>query len=37
VKLPPRRARFETVLSSGEAIRRDFEDRLDTRDPESAI
>jgi hypothetical protein len=37
VKLPPRRARFETVLSSGEAIRRDFEDRLDTRDPESSV
>ncbi len=37
VKLPPRRARYETVLSSGEAIRRDFEDRLDTRDPESAF
>lgn len=36
VKLPPRRARYETVLSSGEAIRREFEERLDTREPESA-
>lgn len=34
VKLPPRRVRYETVLSSGEAIRREFEERLDTRDPE---
>ena len=25
VKLPPRRVRYEAVLSSGEAIRRDFE------------
>jgi hypothetical protein len=37
VKLPPRRARYDTVLSNGEAIRRDFEDRLDTREPESAF
>jgi hypothetical protein len=37
VKLPPRRVRFETVLSSGEAIRREFEERLDTREPESAV
>jgi hypothetical protein len=36
VNLPPRRVRYEAVLSSGEAIRRGFEDRLDTRDPESA-
>jgi hypothetical protein len=35
VKLPPRRARYDTVLSSGEEIRRDFEDRLDTREPEA--
>jgi hypothetical protein len=35
VKLPPRRARYETVLSSGESIRRDFETRLDTREPEA--
>ncbi|MCS7007110.1 MAG: hypothetical protein NZL88_06105 [Gaiellaceae bacterium] len=34
VKLPPRRARYEDVLSSGEAIRLDFEQRLDTREPE---
>ena len=37
VKLPPRRARYESVLSSGEAIRREFEERLDTREPESAL
>jgi hypothetical protein len=37
VKLPPRRLRFETVLSNGEAIRQDFENRLDTREPESAF
>jgi hypothetical protein len=37
VKLPPRRLRYEAVLSSGEAIRRDFETRLDTREPESAF
>ena len=36
VKLPPRRVRYETVLSSGESIRRDFEARLDTREPEPA-
>jgi hypothetical protein len=36
VNLPPRRVRYEAVLSSGEAIRRGFEDRLDTREPESA-
>jgi hypothetical protein len=35
VKLPPRRVRYETVLSSGESIRKDFEVRLDTREPES--
>jgi hypothetical protein len=37
VKLPPRRARYASVLASGESIRRDFEDRLDTREPESAL
>jgi hypothetical protein len=36
VKLPPRRTRYEQVLSSGEAIRREFEDKLDTREPEPA-
>jgi hypothetical protein len=34
VKLPPRRLRFDTVLSNGEAIRQDFESRLDTREPD---
>lgn len=37
VKLPPRRTRYETVLWSGEAIRRDFETRLDTREPETTF
>jgi hypothetical protein len=37
VKLPPRRLRYEAVLSNGESIRRDFEERLDTREPESAF
>ena len=37
VKLPPRRLRYQAVFSSGEAIRRGFEDRLDTREPESAF
>jgi hypothetical protein len=37
VSLPPRRTRYETVLSSGETIRRGFEERLDTREPESAV
>lgn len=36
VKLPPRRLRYDTVLSSGEEIRRDFEERLDTREPDPA-
>lgn len=34
VKLPPRRARYEHVLASGESIRREFEERLDTREPD---
>jgi hypothetical protein len=34
VKLPPRRARFEDVLSSGETLRQEFEKRLDHREPE---
>ncbi len=34
VKLPPRRARFEDVLSSGESLRQEFEARLDGREPE---
>ena len=37
VKLPPRRVRYDSVLSNGEAIRQDFETRLDTREPESAF
>jgi hypothetical protein len=35
VKLPPRRPRYE-VLASGEELRRDFEVRLDAREPEPA-
>ena len=35
VKLPPRRVRYEAVLSSGESIRRDFESRARHREPES--
>jgi hypothetical protein len=34
VKLPPRRVRYEALLSNGESIRQDFETRLDTREPE---
>jgi hypothetical protein len=37
VKLPPRRLRYDAVLASGEVIRRDFEERLDTREAESAV
>jgi hypothetical protein len=37
VNLPPRRLRYETVLANGEAIRQDFEERLDTREPEAAV
>jgi hypothetical protein len=37
VKLPPRRLRYDAVLASGEVIRREFEERLDTREPESAF
>ena len=37
VKLPPRRLRYDAVLASGEVIRRDFEERLDTREPEQAF
>ena len=36
VKLPPRRARFEDVLSNGESLRQSFEERLDGREPEPA-
>ena len=35
VKLPPRRVKYESVLSNGESIRRDFESKLDTREPEA--
>jgi hypothetical protein len=29
--------RFEAVLASGENIRRDFEKRLDTREPDATV
>ena len=35
VKLPPRRPRFD-VLADGEKLRKDFEERLDAREPEAA-
>ena len=37
VNLPPRRVRYDTVLSGGEEIRRGFEAKLDTREPDSTI
>jgi hypothetical protein len=37
VKLPPRRVRYRDVLASGETLRREFEERLDAREPESAL
>jgi hypothetical protein len=36
VQLPPRRPRYEHVLTTGEDLRELFELRLDARDPESA-
>ena len=36
VKLPPRRARYEVVLATGEEIRRGLEARIDGRDGEAA-
>ena len=36
VKLPPRRPRYEEVLTTGEELRERFELRLDAREPESA-
>ncbi|NUT54411.1 MAG: hypothetical protein HOQ03_00320 [Thermoleophilia bacterium] len=35
VKLPPRRPRYEDVLTTGEELRELFEQRLDARDPEA--
>ena len=32
VKLPPRRVRYDTLLATGEEIRRGFENRIDARD-----
>jgi hypothetical protein len=32
VKLPPRRARYDTLLATGEDIRRSLERRIDQRD-----
>ena len=36
VKLPPRRPRYEEVLTTGEELRERFELRLDGREHESA-
>ena len=35
VKLPPRRARYDTLLATGEDIRRSLEARIDGRDADS--
>lgn len=35
VKLPPRRARYDTLLATGEEIRRGLEARIDGREPET--
>ena len=37
VKLPPRRARYEVVLTTGEEIRRGLEARIDGRDGEAPV
>ena len=37
VKLPPRRARYEVVLTTGEEIRRGLEARIDGRDGETPV
>jgi hypothetical protein len=36
VRLPPRRPRYLTVLSTGEALRRRFEERLEGREREAS-
>ena len=36
VKLPPRRPRYEDVLTTGEELRALFEERLDARETENA-
>ena len=35
VKLPPRRPRYEEVLTTGEELRANFERRLDARETEA--
>jgi len=35
VKLPPRRARYNTLLATGEDIRRGLESRIDARDADT--
>ena len=35
VKLPPRRARYDTLLATGEDIRRSLKARIDGRDADS--
>ena len=36
VKLPPRRPRYDEVLTTGEELRKLFERRLDAREPETS-
>ena len=36
VKLPPRRARYDTLLATGEEIRRGLENRIDARDGDAS-
>lgn len=35
VTLPPRRARYDDLLATGEEIRRRFEERIDGREPDA--
>jgi hypothetical protein len=37
VKLPPRRARYDTLLATGEEIRRGLEARLDERELDAPV
>lgn len=37
VKLPPRRARYDGLLATGEEIRRGLEARIDARDAEAPL
>ena len=37
VHLPPRRARYDDLLATGEEIRRRFEERIDAREAEAGF